>query len=290
MIEDIGQREVREKTLKIFREYYEDNLTSFFEAAHPAICFLSIGKNQLVEGREQLKAAIGAGLGHANNHTTRYELLDMSCRMTKFAENIYAVLLQMRVVSYFKDGNVQEVNQRVDVIWKKFNRLLYAPGDLRRGWFIMQVHASIGLEAVRPVRSMRHMAECMVEERIKTLENNHKYEITDTNRYVHYVGMMQIVEMEIIDKQTHVYLFNGEEIVSNKSLSSYEEELAFYGFVRVHKSYLVNSLYVRGIKDYMVELDNDDMIPISHRKYSEVRKMIRELMEKRKEEEEKSNV
>lgn len=39
------------------KEYYRENTTPFFSVLHPDIVFLSVGNNQLIEGRENLLKA-----------------------------------------------------------------------------------------------------------------------------------------------------------------------------------------------------------------------------------------
>lgn len=49
-----------------------------------------------------------------------------------------------------------------------------------------------------------------------------------------------------------------------------EDKLKKYGFIRVHKGFLVNSLYIRMIKTKDLVLINDDIIPISYKNKDEI--------------------
>lgn len=50
-----------------------------------------------------------------------------------------------------------------------------------------------------------------------------------------------------------------------------EQRLAECGFVRVHKSYLVNMAHIRRMNYAEVQLDNDVLLPVSQRKYATIR-------------------
>lgn len=44
--------------------------------------------------------------------------------------------------------------------------------------------------------------------------------------------------------------------------------------MRVHRSYLVNTAHISGMRKYMLELSDGAEIPIPERRYSEVRREI----------------
>ena len=52
------------------------------------------------------------------------------------------------------------------------------------------------------------------------------------------------------------------------------------GFLRVHKSYLVNYRYIKSINAKSVVISNDDEIPISHGRKTEIQDNFMELLRK----------
>lgn len=68
-----------------------------------------------------------------------------------------------------------------------------------------------------------------------------------------------------------LFLIDGKEKVLRTSLNELESELASVGFIRAHRSYLVNLQYVEGIDDSMVYILKQK-IPISVRKRIKVQK------------------
>ena len=60
------------------------------------------------------------------------------------------------------------------------------------------------------------------------------------------------------------------------TLKDYESILTDYGFVRVHKSHLVNMKYVsRMDRDGFLWLQNGESVPVSRRRKEEVMRILR---------------
>ena len=63
------------------------------------------------------------------------------------------------------------------------------------------------------------------------------------------------------------------------SMQELEAELAPHGFLRIHKGYILNYRFIRRIGDNEVTLTNGEKLPISRRKYQEIRDAYMELMQ-----------
>lgn len=78
-----------------------------------------------------------------------------------------------------------------------------------------------------------------------------------------------ITHIEAQGRKTSVYLSDGRTLDCNLSISHFAD-MALQGFVRCHRSYLVNLRYVRSITKTDIILDDDTAVPISRRLYSDV--------------------
>lgn len=79
------------------------------------------------------------------------------------------------------------------------------------------------------------------------------------------VRIKDIIRLESNRSYTHFYLVNGEEKLSCKSLSAYQEILG-NDFFKVHRSHLVRLdkiKYLHDKKDGSVTLCNDHSVPVS---------------------------
>lgn len=86
-----------------------------------------------------------------------------------------------------------------------------------------------------------------------------------------------------VESQLHKLLFHmvGQKKVQYSlygKLDDFQNELLQYGFIRVHKSFLVNSRYIENIANYRVYLKNRDTIPIPREKNQMVKERYYEIM------------
>ncbi|MGN0485002.1 MAG: LytR/AlgR family response regulator transcription factor [Lachnospiraceae bacterium] len=82
-------------------------------------------------------------------------------------------------------------------------------------------------------------------------------------------------EILYIENQKHsqrIHRTQREQtLVIRDSLDRIEKDLALHGFVRVHKSYLVNFAYVWDVKNYVVYLEDGTELPVPRSKYRQVK-------------------
>ncbi|TAL58672.1 MAG: response regulator transcription factor [Bacteroidetes bacterium] len=77
---------------------------------------------------------------------------------------------------------------------------------------------------------------------------------------------------------TKFHLLDNKILISSKTLKEYDQMLAPYDFIRVHKSHLVNLNYVRKYShEGYLTLDNEEKIPVSSRKKEQLYEIIRSL-------------
>jgi DNA-binding LytR/AlgR family response regulator len=93
------------------------------------------------------------------------------------------------------------------------------------------------------------------------------------------VNKEEIIYFKSIDNYTQVKLASGETVVSSKTLGYYESLLTNdIKFVRTHKSYIINLVYIDNLtfncRGGIVELMNEK-IEISRRKVAEFRRTYR---------------
>ena len=58
----------------------------------------------------------------------------------------------------------------------------------------------------------------------------------------------EITYLEAAVNYTIFHLNDGKKVVSSFTLKKYEEDIRLTGFLRVHKSYLLNPEYVKGVE------------------------------------------
>ena len=82
---------------------------------------------------------------------------------------------------------------------------------------------------------------------------------------------------EIYDHFIHVHTIEEEEFTGYGKLSDYEKQWEEYGFIRTHKSYLVNGWYIDSIQENTVVLKGGEKVLLSRRREAAVNERLRAL-------------
>lgn len=84
-----------------------------------------------------------------------------------------------------------------------------------------------------------------------------------------------IICLEGMNNYTKFYFTNQKPLLVAKTLKEYEDILTEYKFIRIHKSFLVNSAHVKKMDvDHILWLTNDVHVPVSRRKRTDVMELF----------------
>lgn len=84
------------------------------------------------------------------------------------------------------------------------------------------------------------------------------------------VGDILYVEAQL--HEVLLYLIQGEPLRFYASISAVEEMLASDGFLRIHKSYLINMCHIQRLQCRQAELTGGQLLPVSERNYAQLKK------------------
>lgn len=104
--------------------------------------------------------------------------------------------------------------------------------------------------------------------------------VLNTADRIHIVNIPDIIRCEAKDNYTIIYIKDAQPILVSRTLKEYEEILEPFGFTRIHQSHLVNFDYVKTFikaDGGYLQMQNDDMIPVSHRKKEHLLEMLKSL-------------
>jgi two-component system LytT family response regulator len=104
--------------------------------------------------------------------------------------------------------------------------------------------------------------------------NNTKIAIaTMDGRY--FFNPEEIVRLEASSNYTNIYLLNKKKMLTAKVLKDYEEQLEPLGFVRTHRSHLVNKRYISFVDGKgNIIMQDTSKAEISRRMKSRVMKVL----------------
>jgi two-component system LytT family response regulator len=104
-------------------------------------------------------------------------------------------------------------------------------------------------------------------------ERSMKLTLTAGDR-TYFIAPSEITHCTADDNYTDLYTHDGKRFVSARTLKDYEEMLAPLGFLRVHRSALVNRAHIAHLDEGHVVLKNNTRVEISRRKKEEVMRAL----------------
>jgi two-component system, LytTR family, response regulator len=114
-------------------------------------------------------------------------------------------------------------------------------------------------------------------QQLTTKEITDKQIVLKDSEASYFVKITDILYCEAEGSYTKFYFTNEKPIIISKNLSTYEELLGMYGFIRTHHSYLVNASRIKMYDKTdggILVLDNGHTVPISHRKKEHVMQLL----------------
>ncbi len=105
-------------------------------------------------------------------------------------------------------------------------------------------------------------------------ENNQSIAVK-TAEQTHIIPISEIIRLEADGSYTFIITENTK-ILASKNLKYYEKTLPEEVFIRTHQSHLVKKKSIKGItRDGKLILSNNDIVPVSFRKKSIVRNLLK---------------
>ena len=92
---------------------------------------------------------------------------------------------------------------------------------------------------------------------------------------IHYLSPEQIIRLEAESNYTFIFIDQQKPIIMAKVLADYEAMLAPFGFLRTHRSHLINTHHIQSIdKAGRIVMDDSSEAEISRRKRKQVLEVL----------------
>lgn len=83
---------------------------------------------------------------------------------------------------------------------------------------------------------------------------------------IYFFSPEEVIRLEARDNYTYIYCEGHLLFIASRVLKEYEQLLASHGFVRIHRSHIVNKLFVKQVKGNSAILYDETKLDISRRK------------------------
>ena len=98
-----------------------------------------------------------------------------------------------------------------------------------------------------------------------------------SNRLLYHIPVSEIFFIESIGRKCMIHT-SRKTYETNMALNHIESTLNDNSFIRCYRSYLVNMNYIQDILDTEIQLTNDDCIPLTLRKRSQIVKLFNKFL------------
>lgn len=127
------------------------------------------------------------------------------------------------------------------------------------------------------LRDITDLAKMYITEKQSQRGGGNTIEVTSRGVIAH-IKVDDIVYIESLKDYQYIYMLGAKEPEKIRlSMDGLEKQLGQYGFLRVHKGYLVNYRFIRRIDCGVVVLTTDVRIPVSRRKLQDTRQAYMRL-------------
>lgn len=209
--------------------------------------------------------------------------LNVACSIDLFTDSgklLAALYAEKRWDVYFLDIDMPLVNGLN--LGKKIR-------ELDNGCYIIYIsihreHVYNSLE-VKPFRFIpKDEFASRIEPCIKDLladcqrESEHNFVVLESHGSLYRYRISEIIYAQSLDKYITLFLTEKQQTESIRyKMSDLEAKLSAHGFIRIHKSYLVNYRYIKSIQPTGILLDDGRTLPASRTRLDEIKTTFRRL-------------
>lgn len=121
-----------------------------------------------------------------------------------------------------------------------------------------------------------------LETNLQTDQNRKKKIVVKTLDNIYLLETGCITHLEADASYTRIFTSDQGEIMTSRPIKDYEEILSGFGFLRIHRSYLINLMHVKRLEKGdggFVVLTGDGKIPVASRKRDMMINLLDELAE-----------
>lgn len=106
-------------------------------------------------------------------------------------------------------------------------------------------------------------------------QDTHRLAVS-TQQGTYFFSPAEIVRLEASSSYSILYLTNGRKIVASKVLKEFAEILEPYGFLRIHRTHLINREHITAVHPGgMIRMKDESVATVSRRMKRGIRCMLK---------------
>lgn len=259
--------EIVARSVSILRSYYQNDIQPFIDAMHQDIYWYGPCEGQIIHTKKSLEQAF-----RQEQNGLNFELYDMKSELLWKEKDSCEVVMTFLVDTFYPDQKVIRCDQRVLLSWRQVwqkddegNR--YQEPKIRT-CFIANAIPMDARDTIYPV----HFTETPLAEKFAVNPFIKHVTIKGKDSSLLYLAENEIISVKSVGHYTQFHCIHDDFESSEGITAIYNKYPEL--FVRVHKSYLLNPLMVKSVKRFEAVMVDGSSVPISTRKYVEMKREI----------------
>lgn len=247
--------EILKITSQTIQSFYKRDITHHIHHIHPSFVWIGAFDFQFAKSKAEFLE-----ISQSEQEAEPFHIYDEAYELLTRDRDTIVVYGSLKLWAQPDQGSMIRLHTRLTVIWK----------FLQDAWYITHIHGSNAQDIpMQPERTLgenpadtaffkylSQMHQANMPEKISFRDVDGKYQIFSPNEISH---------LQAAGGQT-VLFAKGQPFQIAGNLALHEKKLTD-GFHRVHKSYIVNGVYVKSLCRYTITLKDGTALPVGKSRY-----------------------
>lgn len=252
-----------QKSSLVFHLYFNRDMDHFVELLDPEFVWIGSYEFQYTRGIEQFL------------EITKFEQSEISAQVFDeeysilfHDKNLWIVHGCFSAAAWKDETTYLYTKQRATFVWK------YTEQEFK----LLHLHCTMARDVPlegniqNPQQEHKRWFEYMQNTEKSKNSFQNRLMLKDINGSIHYIAPSEVIYIHINYRISSIYTVSGKFDV-RQTLSQLFEKLPF--LMQIHKSWLVNPLYITEIRRYYALTSNNIKIPIGKSRYNDVRSALK---------------
>lgn len=261
-------KQAEELTRQVIEDFYHQDSETIVKKLHKDVTWIGTADGQCVKGRGPVSEFI------RRIDVPRCEIPEREYQAVANNDNLYVVAGWMKVATSQESNEILSAVQRITFIWK---------AEEEQFW-LLHFHVSNPIEFQRGDEYFPHSAGKETFQYVKKLlrQKRRRLIACGKNDQTHVIWNKEIVYIEAENTDSLIHCLH-RDVLSRESISDLEKKVG-EGFIKTHRSFIVNSRYITGIRRYHLIIYQGIELPIPEKKYREIKeRVLREVTQQQSE-------
>ncbi len=263
--------EALRRTQEILQKFYQKDLG-------PVFSYCSIDVTWIGSRRDQFEIGMRAFRDSVERYSRQITAAHMTNQEFLIAQNSGKTCTVIGRYQMLSDENEEEIaigSRRCVMVWELINNLLKvkhlcisSPLDEWESCDRENRDAMLGAAAKE-----------YAERRAGRMSSDVRIVFTDKDGVVHFLHPNEVLYFMADRKHTIVHTLDGD-LSARDNLAVFRQSVGeSRPFLQIHRGYIINVNFISQIRPYQVIMQDDSLVPIPLKRYTETKRRIRDMFE-----------